>query len=49
MISDKILPGTGGRWHREAMTEGGLFIMQPAWWGPSTMLRMVPLLVPGRI
>ena len=39
-----ILPGTG-RWQREALTEGPGAIN----YDPSTILRMVPLPVPGRI
>ena len=47
----KILPGTG-RWQREALTEGAhlsVAIVLYGLWAPSTMLRMVPLPVPGRI
>ena len=44
-----ILPGTG-RWQRAALTEGTRrkhrHTRRPI---PSTMLRMVPLPVPGRI
>jgi hypothetical protein len=42
----KILPGTG-RWQPGGLTEG----LAASWRGcgsPSTMLRMVPLPVPGR-
>ncbi|GEM_PF-1292721 len=43
-----ILPVTG-RWQAEDLTEGG-FRTGFAWpQTPSTMLRMVPLPVPGRI
>src|SRR5436190_5558975 len=38
-----ILPGTG-RWRAEGVTEG----LRRRWGSPSTMLRMVPLPVPGR-
>ena len=41
--TEKILPGTG-RWQAKGLTEG-VRHMRPA---PSTMLRMVPLPVPGR-
>ena len=44
----QILPGTG-RWQREALTEGALHQRRPLPPAPSTMLRMVPLPVPGRI
>ena len=40
----KILPGTG-RWQHKVMTEGS----PGATGDPSTILRMVPLPVPGRI
>ena len=43
-----ILPGTG-RWQAAGLTEGGFLIGCPLWRSPSTMLRMVPLPVPGRI
>jgi hypothetical protein len=44
-----ILPGTG-RWQREALTEGGRLPSRRAWLhAPSTVLRTVPLRVPGRI
>ena len=39
-----ILPGTG-RWQPVGLTEGGLRLHA----APSTMLRMVPIPVPGRI
>ena len=47
----KILPGTG-RWQSAGLTEGphlayGIVLQER--WAPSTMLRMVPLPVPGRI
>src|SRR5690606_8305603 len=37
-----------GRWQREALTEGALLQAQRGRRAPSTMLRMVPLPVPGR-
>ena len=43
-----ILPGTG-RWQREALTEGIFLKAQRVRRVPTTMLRMVPLPVPGRI
>ncbi len=44
-----ILPGTG-RWQRAALTEGTRTSHRRAMRRvPSTMLRMVPLPVPGRI
>src|SRR6185312_1946941 len=44
-----ILPGTG-RWQREALTEGALVLSRRCVRRtPSTMLRMVPLPVPGRM
>jgi hypothetical protein len=46
-FDDTILPGTG-RWQGEALTEGGLLIGHTFRHAPSTMLRMVPLPVPGR-
>ena len=44
----QILPGTG-RWQREALTEGGCLKGCTQWPAPSTVLRPVPLPVPGRI
>jgi len=44
----QVLPGTG-RWQREALTEGVLLLAQRLRRAPSTILRMVPLPVPGRI
>ena len=46
--SHSILPGTG-RWQREALTEGAILAAHRLWRAPSTILRMVPLPVPGRI
>lgn len=45
-----ILPGTG-RWHREAVTEGGFRRRCIAWKAPSTtrLCRVIGLPVPGRI
>jgi hypothetical protein len=48
MDAAQILPGTG-RWQREALTEGALLRALRLLHAPSTMLRMVPLPVPGRI
>ena len=48
--SVKILPGTGrGTATRSGVVEGALGWTQRKWRAPSTMLRMVPLPVPGRI
>ena len=44
----KILPGTG-RWRAEGVTEGAHGGALQQLWAPSTMFRMVPLPVPGRI
>jgi len=44
----KILPGTG-RWQPAGLTEGAHRGALQRLWAPSTMLRMVPLPVPGRI
>jgi len=44
----QILPGTG-RWQREALTEGVLLLARRGRRAPSTVLRTVPLPVPGRI
>ncbi|NIJ19777.1 hypothetical protein FHS95_001446 [Sphingomonas naasensis] len=46
-LAGKFLPGTG-RWQRAALTEGGRHKRFPVRHAPSTMLRMVPLPVPGR-
>jgi iron complex transport system substrate-binding protein len=43
-----ILPGTG-RWQRAALTEGARGLAQRLRRAPTTILRMVPLPVPGRI
>ena len=43
-----ILPGTG-RWHAAGVTEGGLCEGLAQSHAPSTILRTVPLPVPGRI
>lgn len=45
----KFLPGTG-RWQREALTEGVLLLKRRCVRRPPfTILRMVPLPMPGRI
>ena len=45
----KFLPGTG-RWQPAGLTEGNLLLKtKPSHIYPSTMLRMVPLPVSGRI
>jgi hypothetical protein len=48
----KFLPGTG-RWRAEGVTEGSEPLRNRSTWldrpDPSTILRMVPLPVPGRI
>ncbi|NIJ07111.1 hypothetical protein FHS31_000693 [Sphingomonas vulcanisoli] len=44
----KILPGTG-RWQAAGLTEGALDERSALPHAPSTMLRTVPLPVPGRI
>jgi len=46
MSAAKFLPGTG-RWQPEGLTEG-LHMPHRFSASPSTMLRMVPLPVPGR-
>jgi hypothetical protein len=43
----QILPGTG-RWQPAGLTEGPKPLAMMHRSGPSTMLRMVPLPVPGR-
>ena len=48
--ADSILPGTGrGTATRSGVVEGDLHWRRAARRTPSTMLRMVPLPVPGRI
>ena len=47
-IGVKFLPGTG-RWRAEGVTEGAHRGAPQRLWAASTMLRMVPLPVPGRI
>ena len=50
IASNSILPGTGRETAtRSGVVEGDFHWRRAAWRTPSTMLRMVPLPVPGRI
>ncbi len=48
MGGEIILPGTG-RWQAKGLTEGACSKGHPVWKPPSTVLRTVPLPMPGRI